>query len=118
MEAVRILQAPSAPSRGARSASCSGSGEEQGLLGSRAYVREHVADRPDPTDPEELALPANLRRETWPIQTKREHVRISAYFNLDNGGGRIRGIYAQGNVAAATIFRAGSRRSPTSAPRR
>ena len=104
MEAVRILKAIGAePRRTIRIALWSG--EEQGLLGSRAYVREHVADRPDPTDPAELALPASLRRETWPIRTKPEHARISAYYNLDNGSGRIRGIYTQGNVAAAPIFR-------------
>ena len=105
MEAVRILRAIGVkPRRTIRVVLWSG--EEQGLLGSRAYVREHFADRPDPTDPEELALPANAAPETtWPIPTKGEHVRISAYFNLDNGGGRMRGIYAQENVAAATLFR-------------
>lgn len=104
MEAARILRAIGAqPRRTIRVILWSG--EEQGLVGSRAYVREHVADRPDPTDPEELALPHGLRRETWPIRPRGEHGRISAYFNLDNGGGRIRGIYTQGNVAVAPLFR-------------
>jgi carboxypeptidase Q len=63
------------------------SGEEQGLLGSRAYVKQHFAD------PVTMTL-------------KPEHARLSAYFNLDNGTGRIRGIYLQGNDAARPIFEA------------
>ncbi|MGA1608902.1 MAG: M28 family peptidase [Planctomycetota bacterium] len=64
------------------------SGEEQGLLGSRAYVAEHVAERGEPPVP--LAL----------------HDKISCYLNLDNGTGRIRGVYLEGNEAVAPIFRA------------
>jgi carboxypeptidase Q len=60
-------------------------GEEQGLLGSRAYVSAHFAD------PQTMAL-------------KPEHARLSAYFNLDNGTGKIRGIWMQGNLAARPIF--------------
>jgi hypothetical protein len=63
------------------------SGEEQGLLGSRAYVHEHFAD----------PITMTLRPA---------HARLSAYFNLDNGTGRIRGIYLQGNDAARPIFEA------------
>ena len=59
--------------------------EEQGLLGSRAYVKEHLADR-----------------ET--MKLKPEHGKISAYFNIDNGAGKIRGIYAQSNDMAKPIF--------------
>jgi hypothetical protein len=103
LEAARILRAVGAkPRRTIRFALWAG--EEQGLLGSRSYVEQYVADRPEPTDPKELALPRGLREETWPIRPKAEHGRISAYFNLDNGGGRIRGIHTQGNVAVAPIF--------------
>jgi hypothetical protein len=63
------------------------SGEEQGLLGSRAYVKEHFAD---PTA----------------IETKPEHDRLSGYFNIDNGTGRIRGVYLQGNEMMRPIFEA------------
>jgi len=63
------------------------SGEEQGLLGSRAYVRTHFADPVTMT-----LLP--------------EHARLSAYFNLDNGTGKIRGIYLQSNDVARPIFEA------------
>ena len=59
--------------------------EEQGLLGSRAYVREHFAD------PETGVKPA--------------HDKLSAYFNSDNGTGRVRGIWLQGNTAVEPIFR-------------
>jgi Zn-dependent M28 family amino/carboxypeptidase len=60
-------------------------GEEQGLLGSRAYVNEHFA-----------------ARET--MQLKPEHATLSVYFNVDNGTGTIRGVYLQGNEAVAPIF--------------
>jgi carboxypeptidase Q len=62
-------------------------GEEQGLLGSRAYVKQHFAD------PATMALqPA--------------HEKLSVYFNMDNGGGAFRGVYLQGNVAAKPILEA------------
>jgi carboxypeptidase Q len=61
------------------------SGEEQGLLGSKAYVKEHFGD------------PANG------VVTA-EHAKLAAYFNLDNGSGRIRGVYLQDNDAARPFF--------------
>jgi Zn-dependent M28 family amino/carboxypeptidase len=61
------------------------SGEEQGLLGSRNYVREHFGDR---------GVPAG------------EHALLSGYFNLDNGTGKVRGVYLQGNEGVGRIFRA------------
>jgi len=60
-------------------------GEEQGLLGSRAYVAAHFGD-------------------PQTMQLKPEHARLAAYFNLDNGTGRIRGIWMQTNLAARPIF--------------
>ena len=62
-------------------------GEEQGLIGSRMYVRNHFAD------------PADMK-------PKPEHARLAGYFNMDNGTGQYRGVYLQGNEAAAPIFRA------------
>ncbi len=62
-------------------------GEEQGLLGSRAYVKAHFGD------PETMELTP-------------EHAKLAAYFNMDNGTGAYRGVYLQGNEAVAPIFRA------------
>jgi hypothetical protein len=105
MEAVRILTAAGLqPRRTIRVALWSG--EEQGLLGSRDYVRRHVATRPEPTDPEQLELPTFAREQTWPIEPLPEHDDLFAYFNVDYGSGRIRGIYAQENAAAVPIFEA------------
>jgi carboxypeptidase Q len=61
------------------------SGEEQGLLGSKAYIKEHFGD------PETMKLTD-------------AHTRLSGYFNLDNGSGKIRGVYLQGNDAMRPVF--------------
>ena len=86
MEAMRILKALNLPlDRTVRIALWSA--EEQGLLGSRAYVKEHFADPED-------------------MKPKPEHAKLSAYFNLDNGSGKIRGVYLQGNEMVRPIFEA------------
>jgi hypothetical protein len=104
MEAMRILQALGVrPKRTIRIGLWTG--EEQGLLGARAYVSQHFASRPEPS-PEERELPSFLRRPRGPLTLKPAHALLSAYFNLDNGTGRVRGIYTQQNVAAAPIFAA------------
>jgi hypothetical protein len=103
MEAARILEALDVkPRRTIRVALWSG--EEQGLLGSRAYVERHYATRPPPDDPETRALPRSLWPPTWPLRLLPGHDQVSAYYNVDNGSGRIRGIYTQGNVAVGPIF--------------
>ncbi len=61
------------------------SAEEQGLIGSRAYVKDHLAD------------PADMK-------PKPEHGKITAYFNIDNGSGKVRGIYTQGNDMTKNVF--------------
>ena len=105
MEAMRILQAIGVkPKRTIRVALWSG--EEQGLVGSQDYVARNFARFPEPTDPAQLALPASLREPTGPLQKQRDYDRFSAYFNMDNGSGRFRGIYAQENLAAMPIFEA------------
>ncbi|MGI9103479.1 MAG: M20/M25/M40 family metallo-hydrolase [Terriglobales bacterium] len=107
MEAVRLLKALGVkPRRTIRIALWSG--EEQGLLGSKAYVAQHVAERQEPPvkDVAEAALPSYMRRARGPIVTKSEWPKISAYFNLDNGSGKIRGIYTQQNAAVRPIFEA------------
>ncbi|MEZ5313439.1 MAG: M20/M25/M40 family metallo-hydrolase [Thermoanaerobaculia bacterium] len=103
LEAVRILQAIGVrPKRTIRIGLWSG--EEQGLLGSRAYVEQHFASRPEPTDEAELALPKRYRKTTWPLTTKPEHARLALYLNLDNGSGRVHGVYAQENFGAKRKF--------------
>jgi hypothetical protein len=116
MEAMRLLtvlgkETGTGPRRTIRVALWSG--EEQGLLGSRAYVREHFAvserrPRPDAAAAEGEAGRARGRRGGGSTITelKPAHAKLSGYFNLDNGTGRIRGVYLQGNEAVAPIFRA------------
>ncbi len=105
MEAMRILKAIGVkPKRTIRVALWSG--EEQGLIGSQDYVARNFARFPEPTDPAQLALPASLREPTGPLQKLRDYDKLSVYFNMDNGSGRFRGIYAQENLAAVPIFEA------------
>jgi len=104
MEAARILmQLGVRPKRTIRFALWNG--EEQGLWGSLAYVDQHLATRAPSTDPRLAGQPNNRTwRNRWPIQPREGHGDLTAYFNIDNGSGRIRGINAEGNVAAAPIF--------------
>jgi carboxypeptidase Q len=105
MEAMRILKSLGVtPRRTIRVALWSG--EEQGLLGVRAYVKEHFATRAEPKDPEQAKLPEWARTEKGAVQPKPEHAKLSAYFNVDSGTGKIRGIYAQENAAAVPVFNA------------
>lgn len=105
MEVMRILKAIDArPRRTIRAVLWSG--EEEGLLGSRGYVRNHFATRPVSEDPKELELPEYYRERLWPITPLPDHKKFSAYFNLDNGGGKILGVFAEDNAAAVPIFEA------------
>lgn len=103
MEAARILKALDfVPRRTIRFVLWSG--EEQGLLGSRAYVENHFAARKLSDDPAEAIYPRQFRKSEGPLVTQPEHTKLSAYFNLDIGSGKIRGIYGQENAAALPIF--------------
>jgi Zn-dependent M28 family amino/carboxypeptidase len=73
-------------------------------MGSREFVKEHLASRPE--DPEQKGLPSFLRDETGPLTLKPAHEHFSAYFNLDNGSGKIRGVWTQENAAVVPIFEA------------
>lgn len=77
-------------------------GEEQGLLGSRAYVKQHLGERAAQQGESERTSSDSPP----PISYKPEAERFSAYFNHDNGTGKVRGIYMQGNEALRPIFRA------------
>jgi Zn-dependent M28 family amino/carboxypeptidase len=111
MEAARIIQALGLkPRRTIRVALWSG--EEQGLFGSRAYVREHFGEIATPTpQPTPLgAAEGGPAAQPTPtpqgrLVTKPEYEKLSGYFNLDNGTGRIRGVYLQGNEGVRPIFR-------------
>ncbi len=84
MEAVRILKAAGVrPRRTVRVALWGG--EEEGLLGSKAYVAEHLGDVDTMT-------------------LKPEHAKLAAYFNSDNGTGRVRGVWMQSNLAVRPVF--------------
>ena len=104
MEAARILKTLGVrPKRTIRFALWSG--EEQGILGSLAYVDQHLATRAPMSDPALAAAPNNQTwRARWPIQPRPGYRDLVAYFNLDNGSGKIRGINAEGNIAAAPIL--------------
>ena len=103
MEAVRILEALGVkPRRTIRIALWTG--EEQGLFGSRGYVKQHFGSAPLSTAPDQIVLPEFMRRAAGPLEVKPEQKFISAYFNVDNGTGKIRGIYLQDNAAVAPIF--------------
>jgi carboxypeptidase Q len=79
-------------------------GEEVGHLGSVAYVAQHFGSIPRSTEPDQLQLPERNRKAVGPIQLKPEQELITGYFNLDSGGGKIRGVYLQENARVARIF--------------
>ena len=79
-------------------------GEEQGLFGSKGYVKEHFGFVPYSTAPDQVNLPDWLRKPSGPVQLKAEQEKISGYFNVDNGSGKILGIYLQENAALRPIF--------------
>jgi len=79
-------------------------GEEQGLFGSHGYVSQHFGTIPRSTEPDQLKLPEFFRKISGPVQVKPEQEKVSGYFNVDNGSGKIRGIYLQGNGAVGPIF--------------
>ncbi|UZK64625.1 M20/M25/M40 family metallo-hydrolase [Sphingomonas sp. M1-B02] len=103
MEAARIIRALGIkPKRTIRFALWSG--EEQGLFGSLNYVERHLAARPVEEGITGLARFYGWTRG-WPITPKPDHARLAAYFNIDNGSGRIRGINTQNNSAVVPIFK-------------
>lgn len=103
MEAARILSSLGVkPKRTIRFALWAG--EEEGLFGSAAYVDKFLGQRPPPPK-EEAGTPAFFRGDAYPIKTLPGYADMHGYFNLDNGSGKIRGIYAEGNFAVMPIFK-------------
>ena len=103
MEAARILAKTGIrPRRTIRFALWAG--EEQGLLGSLAYVESHLATRGGD------ATATGMKRfygwaNRWPITLRPDHGQLAAYFNIDNGSGKLRGLYAESNPAVVPIFK-------------
>ena len=103
MEVMRILNTLQVkPRRTIRVALWTG--EEQGEFGSYGYVRQHFGQVPLSTAPDQLKMPEWVRKPGGPVQLKPESQKISGYFNLDNGSGKVRGVYLQENAAMAPIF--------------
>jgi Zn-dependent M28 family amino/carboxypeptidase len=103
MEVMRILNALQVkPRRTIRVGLWTG--EEQGEFGSYGYVKEHFGYIPRSTAADQMSVTEYDRDAAGPILLKPGQQKISAYFNVDNGSGKIRGVYLQGNMAAGPIF--------------
>jgi len=94
MEAMRILKALDLKPRRTIRIGLWG-GEEEGLLGSQAYVKQHLGERE-----------GSLMGPPGAVKQKPDADKFDVYFNNDNGSGKVRGVYMQGNEAVRSIFRA------------
>jgi carboxypeptidase Q len=105
MEAARILATLGVrPKRTIRFALWAG--EEQGLLGSLSYVEKYLATRaPAATAPQSGLEQMARWRYRFPITPQVGHKDLVAYFNIDNGSGKVHGVFAEGNVAAVPLLR-------------
>ena len=102
MEAARIIMASGLkPRRTIRVALWSG--EEQGLFGSRAYVKQHFGEM---KGAQNNFGPPNPDAPKPELMKGADYEKLSAYYNLDNGTGKIRGVYMQGNAAVKPYFEA------------
>lgn len=104
MEAARILRAMGVrPKRTIRFALWNG--EEQSLYGSISYIEKYLARRPAPASPQNSEQ--NYYGQTWryPVTPLSGYRDLAAYFNIDNGSGKLRGIYAENNSAAVPTLR-------------
>lgn len=103
MEVMRILNALKVQARRTIRVAL-WTGEEQGEFGSYGYVKQHFGYVPLSEAPDQVKLPDFMRKPAGPPVIKPEQAKISGYFNVDNGTGKIRGIYLQENAAIASIF--------------
>src|SRR4029077_4482778 len=69
-------------------------------------VQHHFGSRPESKDPDRKGDPSVRRRENGPMTIKPEQAKVSVYFNVDNGTGKIRGVFMQENAAVQPIFEA------------
>ena len=79
-------------------------GEEQGIFGSLGYVNSHLATIGFSTDPAMKNIPV-FAQAPASVTPKPDAGKFDVYFNIDNGGGRLLGIYAENNLEAARLFR-------------
>ena len=104
MESARILASLGVrPRRTIRFALWAG--EEQGLLGSLSYTEKYLATRAPAPGPESGIEQMMRWRYRFPITPQPGHGQLVAYFNIDNGSGKVHGLYAEGNVAAVPLLR-------------
>ena len=103
IEAMRVLNALHVqPRRTIRIALWSG--EEQGVLGSQAYVAKHFADIHFSTSPDDAATVNIVKPIVAPPTAKSEGALLDAYYNMDDGTGKLLGIYTEGNQGVSDIF--------------
>jgi carboxypeptidase Q len=104
MEAMRIIQTLGLkPRRTIRIGLWTG--EEQGLLGSRQYVAKHFGYFGDTPPPVFNTGGFGAPQTPQKLTKLPEYDKLSAYFNIDNGTGKIRGVYMQGNDNVRPLFR-------------
>ena len=103
MEAARILSKMPRPRRTIRFALWGA--EEQGMIGSTAYIEQHFGQRVPPDEPRVNASGRFWLHSSWPVVKQPGWSEMSVYFNLDNGSGKVRGVYAYRNLEAMPIFR-------------
>ncbi len=104
MEAARILSRLGVrPKRTIRFALWGA--EEQGLLGSYSYVQKYIATRPENPNAATAILGPRSRAVMYPVTPQPGFRDLAAYFNIDNGSGKIRGIHAERNFAAIPLLK-------------
>ena len=103
MEAIRILNALHVkPRRTIRIALWSG--EEEGVFGSTGYVARHFATFHYSGATQDQDVPRFFQKMSAPPTPKLEAEKLDAYYNMDNGTGKLMGIYTEGNEGVAAIF--------------
>jgi hypothetical protein len=102
LEVVRILKAVNAKPRRSIRIVLYG-GEEEGLYGSQSYIEHHFGNVPSAAGQDSIPI-IGWREPSGPVRTLPEYSKLSAAYNLDDGGGRIRGVFTGGNAALASIY--------------
>jgi hypothetical protein len=104
MEVVRLLETIHARPRRTVRVVLYG-GEEEGLFGSNSYVERHFGAVPRSNAADQLYIVKGWRAAVGPLRTLPDYPQLAAAYNLDDGSGRIRGVFTGGNPELAAIFR-------------